>query len=105
MYRTRTIWLFWEKLAKAGAIGPLFARFDATLRAAGCIAMSGQIVDAPLAQAPRQRNTQAEKAKIKAGRILEEWAKKPAKLGHKDRDAALGGLLTAVLAGIGSSDC
>jgi IS5 family transposase len=42
----RTIWLFREKLTKAGAIGPLFERFDATLRQSGYIAMSGQIVDA-----------------------------------------------------------
>src|SRR5271169_2681531 len=31
----RTIWLFREKLTKAGAIGPLFERFDATLRQSG----------------------------------------------------------------------
>ena len=37
----RTIWLFREKLTKAGAIQPLFDRFDATLRASGYIAMSG----------------------------------------------------------------
>ena len=55
------------------AIGPLFNRFDATLRTAGYIAMSGQIVDATLVQAPRQRNTQAEKADIKAGRVPEDW--------------------------------
>src|SRR6202022_4633744 len=42
----RTIWLFREKLTKAGAIQPLFDRFDATLRASGYMAMSGQIVDA-----------------------------------------------------------
>ncbi len=83
----RTIWLFREKLTKAGAIKPLFDRFDATLRASGFIAMSGQIVDATLVQAPRQRNTQAEKDDIKAGRVPEAWTKRPAKLCHKDRDA------------------
>jgi IS5 family transposase len=31
----RTIWLFREKLTKAGAIQPLFDRFDAALRASG----------------------------------------------------------------------
>ena len=36
----RTIWLFREKLTNAGAIGPLFERFDATLRQSGYIAMS-----------------------------------------------------------------
>jgi transposase, IS5 family len=42
----RTIWLFREKLTRAGAIQILFARFDAILRQSGYIAMSGQIVDA-----------------------------------------------------------
>jgi IS5 family transposase len=83
----RTIWLFREKLTKAEAIKPLFARFDAALRAAGYIAMGGQIVDASLISAPKQRNTEAEKAAIKEGRIPEDWKAKPAKLAHKDRDA------------------
>ena len=34
----RTIWLFREKLTKAGAIQALFDRFDAALRASGYIA-------------------------------------------------------------------
>ena len=83
----RTIWLFREKLTRAGAIGTLFDRFDAALRAAGYIAQGGQIVDASLIAAPKQRTTQAEKDDIKAGRIPDTWAKKPAKLAHKDRDA------------------
>jgi IS5 family transposase len=83
----RTIWLFREKLTRAGAIKALFDRFDASLRAGGYIAMSGQIVDASLIAAPKQRNTKAEKDDIKAGRIPQEWASKPAKLAHKDRDA------------------
>jgi transposase, IS5 family len=83
----RTIWLFREKLTKAEAIKPLFAQFDAALRAAGYIAMGGQIVDASLISAPKQRNTEAEKAALKEGRIPEDWKSKPAKLAHKDRDA------------------
>ena len=83
----RTIWLFREKLTKAGAIGPLFERFDAMLRQSGYIAMSGQIVDASLIAAPRQRNTQDEKKAIKDGRIPDDWKDKPAKLRQKDRDA------------------
>jgi len=50
----RTIWLFREKLTRAGAIKTLFEQFDAMLRQAGYIAMSGQIVDACLIAAPRQ---------------------------------------------------
>jgi transposase, IS5 family len=75
----RTIWLFREKLTKAGAIEPLFARFDAALRTSGYIAMSGQIVDASLVAAPRQRNTLEEKQAIKEGRIPQSWKERPAK--------------------------
>ena len=82
-----TIWLFRERLAKADAIEGLFARFDAAVRAAGYIPMSGQIVDASLVAAPRQRTTEAEKTDLKAGRVPEMWKNKPAKLRQKDRDA------------------
>src|SRR5919202_4881396 len=83
----RTIWLFREKLTKAGAIKTLFDRFDAVLRAKGFIAMSGQIVDASLIAAPKQRNTFEEKRAIKEGRVPDDWRSKPAKLRQKDRDA------------------
>ena len=83
----RTIWLFREKLTKAGAIKTLFERFDATLRQTGYIAMSGQIIDASLIAAPRQHNSEDEKQAIKGGRIPKDWKDKPAKLRQKDRDA------------------
>lgn len=83
----KTIWLFRERLVKAGAIDKLFKRFDQAVRDAGFIAMSGQLVDASLVAAPKQRNTDAEKSEINAGRVPEEWRKKPAKLRQKDRDA------------------
>ena len=82
-----TIWAFREALKRAGAVDRLFAQFDATLRAAGYLAMGGQIVDATIVAAPKQRNTQAERAAIKSGRIPEGWAERPAKLRQKDRDA------------------
>lgn len=82
-----TIWTFREALKRSDAIEVLFARFDVQLKAAGYLAMSGQIVDASIVSAPKQRNTEAEKAEIKAGRIPPEWAKRPAKLRQKDRDA------------------
>jgi hypothetical protein len=37
--------------------------------------------------APKQRNTNAEKADLRAGRIPQDWQDKPAKLSHKDRHA------------------
>ena len=83
----RTIWLFRERLTKAGAIERLFERFDAMLRDAGYIAMSGQIVDSSLVAAPKQRNTKQEKDNIKAGKVPDAWKDRPAKLRQKDRDA------------------
>jgi transposase, IS5 family len=85
----RTIWLFREKLTNAEAIKPLFAQFDMALRAAGYIAMGGQIVDASLISAPKQRNTEDEKRAIKEGRIPEDWKAKPAKLAHKSLPSGL----------------
>jgi IS5 family transposase len=83
----KTIWLFREHLTQARAVDNLFARFDRHLTKAGYLAMGGQIVDATIVAAPKQRNTDAEKAAIKAGKIPDEWKHKPAKLRQKDRDA------------------
>jgi len=44
--------------------------------------MSGQIVDATLVAVPRQRNTDEENAKIKAGRVPAAWQARHAKLRH-----------------------
>jgi IS5 family transposase len=83
----KTIWLFRERLTQARAVEKLFGRFDKHLAKAGYLAMGGQIVDATIVAAPKQRNTDAEKADIKAGTIPDEWKDKPAKLRQKDRDA------------------
>jgi metal-dependent hydrolase (beta-lactamase superfamily II) len=57
----KTIWLFREQLTRAEAISELFATFEAHLKARGHLAMSGQIIDASIIAAPRQRNGEAEK--------------------------------------------
>lgn len=62
----KTIWLFREHLTQAKAIENLFARFDKHLTKAGYLAMGGQIVDATIVAAPKQRNTDAEKADSRA---------------------------------------
>ena len=82
-----TIWTFREALTKAGAVERLFELFDRQLRAAGYLAMSGQLVDASIIAAPKQRTSKAEKQAIKEGRVPEGWHDKPAKLRQKDRDA------------------
>ena len=83
-----TLWDFREALIGAGALDTLFARLDRAISEAGYLPMSGQIVDATLVSAPRQRNTDAEKAAIKAGKSADEiWPEKPAKARQKDVDA------------------
>ena len=86
------------------AIEILFKRFDAALAQAGFLAMGGQIIDAtivaapkqrprrrrsrkaasprlgkPNFAAPKQRNASAEKKAIKKGCIPKDWKEKPAK--------------------------
>jgi IS5 family transposase len=82
-----TLWLFREKLAKAGVLEKLFDRFDRYLGAKGYIARGGQIVDATIVPVPKQRNTREENETVKDGQTPEAWKKKPAKNRQKDKDA------------------
>lgn len=83
-----TLWDFREALIRAAALDRLFERLDQAIKDAGYLPMSGQIVDASLVAAPRQRNTEEEKAAIKAGqKAAEIWPDKPAKAAQKDTDA------------------
>lgn len=87
-----TIWTFREALTCGQidgkpAIQVLFSAYEAALREAGFLAMGGQIIDATVVAAPKQRNTEAEKVELKAGGIPEAWTRQPAKLRQKDRDA------------------
>jgi IS5 family transposase len=83
-----TLWDFREALIAAGALDALFGRLDRAITEAGYLPMAGQIVDATLVAAPRQRNTEAEKVRIKAGeKATDIWPDKPAKARQKDVDA------------------
>ena len=83
-----TLWDFREALIAADALDALFARLDRAIGEAGYLPMSGQIMDATLVAAPRQRNTEDEKARIKAGESAKEiWKDKPFKARQKDVDA------------------
>jgi transposase, IS5 family len=77
-----TIWLFREQLTRAGAIERLFRRFDAVLRAAGYLAMGGQIVDATIIQAQRPRRN---------GRRWTPTAAGPSSGAASDRRSGAGG--------------
>jgi IS5 family transposase len=82
-----TLWLFREKLAKAGLIDKLFERFGRHLEAKGYIARGGQMVDATIVPVPRQRNSRDENELVKAGTTPEDWKKRPSKNRQKDKDA------------------
>jgi IS5 family transposase len=80
-----TLWDFREALIKARTLDELFRRLDLAISHAGYSPMGGQIIDATLVAAPRQRDTDGENNAIKAGHIPQAWQDKPAKLRKKGR--------------------
>ncbi len=85
----KTVWLFRERLKGLGLVEVLFARFDEQLAQRGYVAKAGQMIDATFVEAPRQRNTREENAKIKAGELPDGWddPEQAAKRRQKDTDA------------------
>ena len=81
----KTIWLFRDQLTKAKLIGTLFEEFDAFLSANGYSAKKGQIIDASIVSAPKQRNSRDENREIKQGDVPKDWT--TAKKRQKDTDA------------------
>ena len=85
-----SVWLFRERLKKAGLFEVLFKGFHAQLAAKGSEARSGQMIDARFVEVPRSRNTRGENAQIKATPIGENpglWQDEPDKRAQKDTDA------------------
>jgi IS5 family transposase len=82
-----TLWDFREALARADVFEKLFESFAQPLQAQGLLAQAGQLVDASFVDVPRQRNSRAENAVIKAGGVPEAWLDQPAKQQQKDVDA------------------
>lgn len=83
-----TIRHFRNRLTETGTLKRVMKAFDWQLQKKGYIPMAGQIVDASLVPAPKQRNTEGEKAAIKAGKSAREiWPNEPAKAAQKDVDA------------------
>ena len=84
----KTIRLFRNKLTDSGALRRVMKAFDWQLKKKGYIPIGGQIVDATLVPAPKQRNTEDEKEAIKDGSTaLEIGPEEPNKAAQKDTDA------------------
>ncbi|MCX8044139.1 MAG: transposase, partial [Desulfobacterota bacterium] len=61
----KTIWLFREQLKTAGRRENLFKQFEGFLAENGYAAKRGQIIDASIVLAPKQRNSREENTLIK----------------------------------------
>jgi transposase, IS5 family len=90
----KTLWLYREALAKAGAVEELFDLFDGFLKNKGYLARGGQIIDATIVSVPKQHDSvtrtlgsREDNETIKDGETPEDWKSKPAKNRQKDKDA------------------
>ncbi len=81
----KTVWLFREQLTQAGLVKKLFDQFDAFLRKTGFSAKKGQIIDASIVAAPKQRNSREENQQIKDGQVPADWSEN--KKRQKDTEA------------------
>ena len=83
----KTVWLWRERFKKHNLMDKIFQSFDQALKDQGYLAMSGQIIDASIVQAPRQRLRREEKEEIAEGKIPKDWEANPHKVAQKDREA------------------
>jgi IS5 family transposase len=81
----KTIWLFREQLTGANLVKKLFDQFDEFLNKNGFSAKKGQIIDASIVSAPKQRTARGENKDIKDGNIPQDWSQN--KRRQKDTDA------------------
>ena len=83
-----TIRHFRNRMTETGTLKRVMKAFDWQLHKKGYIPMSGQIIDASLVPAPKQRNTDDERQAIKDGKSAQDiWPDDPAKAAQKDTDA------------------
>ena len=80
-----TIWTFENRIGQTGAQA-LFDGVSGQLLRCGYIARGGQIIDATLIPAPKQRFTRADQAQLKQDAMPADWT--PAKRRQKDLDAS-----------------
>ena len=81
----KTVWRFREGLKLAGVLESLYVEMLSQVEPRGYIARKGQIVDASVVKAPRQRNSREDNEKVKRGEVPQEWS--GSKRRHKDVEA------------------
>ena len=81
----RTIWFFRKRLKEKGLLSNLFERLLSHVNAAGFTGGKGRIVDASIAEVPRQCNSRDGNARVKSGGTPLDWPK--AKRRRKDAPA------------------
>lgn len=79
------LYAFASHLAKSGTMPKLFAHFHQRLVGAGLVLNEGKIIDASIVNAPVQRNSRDENAKLREGEVPQDWS--PGKARQKDLDA------------------
>lgn len=85
-----TIRHFRNRLTETGTLKRVMKAFDWQLQKKGYIPMSGQIVDASLVPAPKQRNSAEERAAIKSGKSAQAiWPNEKNKAAQKGYRRAL----------------
>ena len=83
-----TIRQFRNRLTETGTLKRVMKAFDWQLQKKGYVPMAGQIVDASLVPAPKQRNTETEKQAIREGRTARDiWPDEPDRAAQKDTNA------------------
>jgi transposase, IS5 family len=80
-----TIWIFKERLIKAGALSCIFDAVQEQLNTHGYVAREGHMVDASLVPVPIQHVRKEEKALIKEQAVPADWS--ASKRRQKDTDA------------------
>jgi IS5 family transposase len=84
---SKTVWNFREQLIDLKLVDELFALFLKELEQLNLIINEGKIIDASFIEVPKQRNSRADNAEIKAGNTPESFDENLNKKSQKDLDA------------------
>lgn len=84
---SKTVWNFREQIVDLELVDELFDLFLKGLKKLNLVVNEGKIIDASFVEVPKQRNSRADNATIKEGKMPESFENKPFKKSQKDIDA------------------